>query len=468
MTLTEATQRAKFFANYLFGFNIIPPIQLVTDEEMEEYMEARAKDDQIFKKRSSPINGCFCCSDLGTSVVDDCFIYINKTMCNTIEQFNSTCIHELLHYVLWWQGLDYEDGCHTFESKLKELGLSSNYDMEWIDGRYIRKVGDLDKIHAYEAAYQDSLKKSAKIIEKECCICGTIFTTTNIHRVYCDHCKVHPEQKLHKMTQALVAVRAKMGDVPLDKYFCEYCGKAHAVPKSVAHQIRISDRSSWDGQCHCYCCIKHMNMDKHDHSTCSYCGKSLKGCTYDYNPHRQYNYCSAECAEKHAETLAEANGHKHVCQNCGKEFINKKKTAYFCSQACATLARRNGWKSPKTIEAEAAAEKQKVTVKHTCATCKKEFTHTYKNLADAKFHMGLPACCSQECSKLYWNSVREECRAKKSQSQKNASPVTSLCATCKVSYKDCERMQTQFRISPKGAKFNNNGAVIECPKYCGG
>ena len=39
-----------------------------------------------------------------------------------------------------------------------------------------------------------------------------------------------------------------------------------------------------------------------------------------------------------------------------------------------------------------------------------------------------------------------------------------LCSICKTSYKDCERMKSDYTASPKGSVFHGN-LVIKCPKF---
>ena len=38
------------------------------------------------------------------------------------------------------------------------------------------------------------------------------------------------------------------------------------------------------------------------------------------------------------------------------------------------------------------------------------------------------------------------------------------CGICTTSYKDCERMQSEFRVIPKGAKYVNS-KIVQCPKF---
>ena len=38
------------------------------------------------------------------------------------------------------------------------------------------------------------------------------------------------------------------------------------------------------------------------------------------------------------------------------------------------------------------------------------------------------------------------------------------CGICTTSYKDCERMQSEFRVIPKGARYVNS-KIVQCPKF---
>ena len=161
----------------------------------------------------------------------------------------------------------------------------------------------------------------------------------------------------------------------------------------------------------------------------------------------------------------------YTCQHCGKSFVSKKNVAYFCSIECSKAAVKAGWKSPVTLERQAAAEKAKVRVELTCAECGNKFIKVYKDKIAAmqEQQMNIKQYCSDSCRKTSWNKEREYLKSlKKASSPKQTSPTKSLCASCKTCYKDCERMQSNFRISPKGARYNNNGVLIECPKYTRG
>lgn len=42
--------------------------------------------------------------------------------------------------------------------------------------------------------------------------------------------------------------------------------------------------------------------------------------------------------------------------------------------------------------------------------------------------------------------------------------ANGLCSVCTTSYTKCERMQTEFRVPPKGVWYKNS-KVIRCPKF---
>ena len=151
--------------------------------------------------------------------------------------------------------------------------------------------------------------------------------------------------------------------------------------------------------------------------------------------------------------------------------MSKKNLAYFCSADCSRAAIKAGWKSPAAIERKAAEERAKVHVEVMCAECGSKFIKTYKNEVAAmqEQRMGIKHYCSRSCQKISQNKERELAKSLKQASvTAQTFPTKSLCASCKVCYKDCERMTSDFRISPKGAKYDSNGVLIECPKYVGG
>lgn len=160
MTNRQAEDRAKFFANYLFDFTSVPEIEVVTQKEIFEILEEQMLETGVIEKFEDAPSGMFFHTEYGYGDDDECTIYINKAKCKTVEQFNGTLIHELLHYVLWWQGYDSDDGEKDFEDGLKKLGLASNYDLQWDENKKCSKrPNDSVKLAEYETAYQEYLKE---------------------------------------------------------------------------------------------------------------------------------------------------------------------------------------------------------------------------------------------------------------------------------------------------------------------
>ena len=149
-----------------------------------------------------------------------------------------------------------------------------------------------------------------------------------------------------------------------------------------------------------------------------------------------------------------------TCKFCGKEFEGNR---VFCSQECLKKYQEEKDKNEKVVG----------DITLTCKVCGKAFVvHKDKPV----FPDTLPKCCSAECRKeasrlggqkgarvTHANNVKR--REERSDTKKREYLTNGLCAYCKTSYADCERMQTEFRVIPKGARFNRAGKIIECPKF---
>lgn len=318
-----------------------------------------------------------------------------------------------------------------------------------------------------------------KVYEKECEVCGAYFTTEYKTQKYCDKHKKNGARSTRVVEKQIEKIGRLYGQPRLKTYKCEYCGREHSAPNRLLTKLCISPASSWDGERHYYCCTEHVDADRHDHSTCSNCGKSLKGCDYGYSPYREFNFCSEECEKEHELRRYRSNGWVHTCERCGKEFVRKTEKAYFCSNECYRAAKKDGWESQDTIERNRLRDveaKKIYSITCTCDFCKKSYTVTRKSKTSAiEYQSASLHFCSPNCSKSYWINVKEAEEIEKSiedrlELKKKSSKKTStepLCTTCKVSYKDCERMQSNFTILPEGAHYNSNGVLCECPKYRG-
>ena len=160
ITAKEAEDRAKFFYKHLFGMNLIYPVVILDNDEMDRKLHEYQLQNMQMPKRHSDINGIFYRhAEEGVGKPSEATIYINENRCKDIDKFNGTLIHELIHCGLWWQGLEYDDGQPDFERKLREAGLYSNwsydYSKEEKDHTYSKKEGDPAAMERYERLYQE-------------------------------------------------------------------------------------------------------------------------------------------------------------------------------------------------------------------------------------------------------------------------------------------------------------------------
>lgn len=310
----------------------------------------------------------------------------------------------------------------------------------------------------------------SEVREVECEICGVFFTTDNPVRKLCDKCSKDNNAR-RNMDRALARSKFRYRKDPkLITFNCEYCGKEHTISSSLLHKVSISEKSSWDGVRHYYCCTSHRIKAKHDHSVCSNCGKTLEGTDYGYSEFRADNYCCKECETEHK--LKMGYFHKFTCEYCGKEVIKRQK-GFFCSASCYNKAVKEGWKNPN--KEPVSAKHADIVAKLKCANCGKEIERTFRNHKDYVIYASSVNFCSNECGMEFREKQRREQEFEKEfqesiksfrkNGKKTKPSVVPLCTTCKTSYKDCERMQSEFRILPEGARLNMEGQVVKCPKF---
>ena len=140
-----------------------------------------------------------------------------------------------------------------------------------------------------------------------------------------------------------------------------------------------------------------------------------------------------------------------VCEECGKEFSGLGK---FCSAECEALHKD---KEPHAYK--------------NCVICHKTFFCPASEM--------MAPLCSDSCRQEY-NRKQEQNKKKakqikmvsaaklkakkKAAAEKKYIAENGLCSICRTSYKDCERMQSNYTASPKGTVFSGS-LVIKCPKY---
>ena len=181
ITIEELQSMTEFFSKQLLGIRYKGEI---------EFMSSKFEDDYTGELRKNPFLGSFehhensydididndDCFDVGichgeNDIVyedypinykpntEDCTIYISESIREDKLRLIDTLLHELIHFKLWYQGLDYKDGDYQFEQALKEYGVSSNYDRVFdYKAKRWKEVVNIDKIKTYEQLYQNYIK----------------------------------------------------------------------------------------------------------------------------------------------------------------------------------------------------------------------------------------------------------------------------------------------------------------------
>lgn len=80
--------------------------------------------------------------------------------------------------------------------------------------------------------------------------------------------------------------------------------------------------------------------------------------------------------------------------------------------------------------------------------------------------------CSDKCEERFKKMQKikkeklqqEKMLEKRSSKEQKYIEENGLCSICRTSYKDCERMSSNYTASPKGSVFRGN-LVIKCPKF---
>lgn len=313
--------------------------------------------------------------------------------------------------------------------------------------------------------------------EKECEICGAWFAPNRSNQKYCPECgkdSTRAWRTLNKRMRYSVARAGTGRPVSKTEKECEYCHKTFIC---------------YNGITSAYCSKACELADKIQKTKCAYCGKPMLE-TDDRRDVPSYNwYCSPECREKNMFRIARENGTLKTCPNCGKEFY---KNSVYCSNECYLEDRERKKKHTAYLKEKGLK---------VCAECGKEFSgatkfcsekcavshkakepHVYKECVICKKMFLCPASemtlplCSDKCSQEYDHRKALKKQQKKMMAteafkeKKRAAAEekyvaeNGLCSICRTSYKNCERMQSNYTASPEGSVFSGS-LVIKCPKY---
>lgn len=304
-------------------------------------------------------------------------------------------------------------------------------------------------------------------MEKECELCGVFFEMTKHNQKYCPDCRINTATKKRHLNRSYHESLIRCGTGRKPERFenvCQQCGKLF-----ITYGFTQS------------CCSKKCSdIYKAEHTFCEHCGKPMSELGTVIKTHGAW-YCSDDCRKQHKWILARKNGDIHTCPTCGKEFIKK---GTYCSRDCYTEAVKQ-----KKITVE-NLKNEKVRI---CKVCKKTFygaglycsddckkreePHADRVCVVCNKVFSCPVSdmitptCSERCKSIVQQQLaenKEEKERKKLilQQKKNRKYIeeNGLCSICRISYKDCERMTSNYTASPKGSVFKGS-IVIKCPKF---
>lgn len=284
-------------------------------------------------------------------------------------------------------------------------------------------------------------------MEKECQICGIFYEAKKVNQKYCPNCSQRSTTAKKQLERHIKESISRCGTGTTKQpqnNCCKNCKKIFITyewhPGEVVHEFCSRN------------CREKYNIA---HTFCMQCKKPMSETENQKDVHNHPWFCCQECRQKYRWKIAKEQGEIHVCPECGKEFVKKSK---FCSKECYRIYQK----------------KQKIKIRHdmqtvikSCLICQKDFECSVHNLQ-------IPLC-SDECKKKYRKQVQlinakkkeEIIKKKKEDKEKEYQDYISkngLCSICFTSYCDCERMQSGFRLSPKGAVFKGS-LVVKCPKF---
>ena len=293
-------------------------------------------------------------------------------------------------------------------------------------------------------------------MQKECAICGGSFETTNKLRKYCDQCITNPEKAKREVQRGLRHIHELTYEPEVIDFTCHQCGKEFKSTKGLVHHCWIKEND----EDHTYVFCSQSCKDEFKSSTlvCRECGKPLGHLHLDpirYSTH----FCNDDCKLKWKRKRQVS----FKCAHCGKiVYVNKaRETRTFCSKECYRKAVAEGWKSQN--------KKDLIERHETCCTCGKQYDRTYEDKRLVPYY----TFCSDKC-RTRWQEKgkedmlrfrqqkKEEKLRKKQQQEQRIIETMSLCATCKVPYKECQYMATNYTVLPKGTHMDSKGKIIEC------
>ena len=294
-------------------------------------------------------------------------------------------------------------------------------------------------------------------MQKECDICGGMFETDTKQRKYCDKCITNPAKARREVQKGLRRIFRATYEPKVNEYVCDQCGKQFKSTSELV--VRYWEKLQNGHQTRrVFCCSTCKEQHQSERVTCRQCGKSLK--RLKLKPLAiSTHFCNDRCKQK----WREENLGFFFCEHCGKKVLVRKSSEKrtFCSQECYRQAVANGWRS----------HTESVTRDEICEACGKRYTAVYNS--EREMQHTIFTVCSDKCRKFVQERnirLRQQAKVaqkeaklrKKKEQEQRIVETMSLCATCKVPYKECQYMQTNYVVLPKGAHMDSRGKIVEC------
>ncbi len=286
--------------------------------------------------------------------------------------------------------------------------------------------------------------------DRECEACGRIYTPTVSYQKYCSDCRKNGGIKVRKHydKQVKKSIRYEQMYAPkLNTKICEVCGKEF---QTTYGRTTCSDKCNT---------VRRKRL-----LICSYCRRFIiksyeeQGLEIpDSELKKRLHFCDNKCRKAYEEESLP----KRVCVNCGKEYHSNN--IKFCCRQCRVEYCRTHKLSRKSSRHQEVTES--MSPAYTCSICgeKCENPLCFRSL-DLEGRSISGPICSRECLGVYNRAARAKSEKDRQLRLHSYIQENGMCGICTTSYSSCERMKSNFRLKPEGAKYID-GKIQVCPKF---
>ena len=283
---------------------------------------------------------------------------------------------------------------------------------------------------------------------KECEACGEMFTPTVPHQKYCPDCGRNGRRIKRRYEKQIARSRHYEQLVSPRVYdkTCKVCGKSFKT--TYPERFLCSDA-----------CMKTFAKQK---MVCANCGKRITDVIpVDQIPdsylHKRKHFCCPECEQEYEKNKFPAR----ICKYCGKVYHSANK--YYCCEQC-----RIDDIKPVKIEGKICQQCGKTyynrNMKFCNAACQKEYNKTHKMIRPVSKEAKRKSKMHKKQQEAWQKTANAQYAEIKKKKLADYIAKNGCCGICCTPYSDCERMQSEFRIIPKGARYKDS-KIVECPKF---